>query len=341
MPSLAAALLHSTVVPQNPVNGADRRLRRAPAHKSGSAPNQCDSGSSPREECGFAQQYCDRRQSYRLGFPGGGGPRETDQRCGRAGGNTAGGQLTIGGFYCFVCGGSSRELSKRFFHSSHIFDMISNATSVVVGRCSANSSFRLSRVISTCSGVSLPIFFLGCLPSSAAIAEVSPFADLGRIDALRTQIRSALTWGGRYIVSRQVDKFLRRRDQTPARRTTRSWRFGNAVVYRTTVAHDGHRWAGYGESVPSSRPAARRTRYEQLASPDSHTQGVRSPFIQLAVPKLKMTPMLLGKTRYPPGRIVPGSCALPAEEGRFCRFCGNSWHVPLRSDPTGNQLVGG
>ena len=34
MPSLAAVLLHLTVVPQNPVNGADRRLRRTAAHKS-------------------------------------------------------------------------------------------------------------------------------------------------------------------------------------------------------------------------------------------------------------------------------------------------------------------
>ena len=146
------------------------------------------------------RQYCNRRQSCRLGFPGGGGPRETDQCCGRAGGNAAGSQLRKGGFSCFVCSGSSRDLLKRFSNSSRIFDMTSEA------------SFRLSRAISTCSEVSLPIFSLGCLPPRAAIAELSSFDDLGRIDALLTQIRPSLTCGGRDVVSRQVDKFLRRSD---------------------------------------------------------------------------------------------------------------------------------
>jgi len=95
----------------------------------------------------------------------------------------------------------------------------------------------------------------------AGIAELSPFGDLGRIDALLTQIRPSFACGSRNIASGKMDKFLGRSNRTPSRRTTRPWLLGDVVVHRTIVVHDAYRWVRHGESVPSSRSAIRRTCY--------------------------------------------------------------------------------
>jgi len=175
--------------------------------------------------------------------------------------DAAGGQLPIAGFYCFVCGGSSRELSERFFNSSCIFDMIYNATSVVARRWFVNSSFRLSLVISTCSGVSLPIFSPGCLPSSTPASRSFRHSMIWDEWMPCSRRHPPLACGNRNVVSGKVDKFLGRSNRTPTRRTTRSWPLEDVVVHWTIVVYDADRWVGHGKLVPSTRPAIRRTCY--------------------------------------------------------------------------------
>ena len=126
------------------------------------------------------------------------------------------GELTVSAFHCLVCGGSSRELLERLSNSSCIFDMISNAISVVTRR-------RVRRLQLPPKPGDLDLLrgeFADLLPGLFAlqhprITELAPLGDLGRINALLTQIRSSRIRGDRDLVRGKVDEFLRRGERAP------------------------------------------------------------------------------------------------------------------------------
>ena len=175
--------------------------------------------------------------------------------------DAAGGQLPIAGFYCFVCSGSSRELSERFSNSSCIF-LHDLQRHVPRGQALVRQlQFRFQPGDLGLFWGELANLLPGLLAlEHARIAQLSPFDDLGRMDALLTQT-PPLACGNRNVVSGKVDKFLGRSNRTPPRRTTRSWPLEDVVVHWTIVVYDADRWVGHGKLVPSTRPAIRRTCY--------------------------------------------------------------------------------
>lgn len=102
-----------------------------------------------------------RRQSCHPRLPVRCRPGKTDLLGGRAGGDTAAGELPVGAIDCLVCGGLPRELLGRPSNRSRIIDLISNATSVVTRRWSVDSSCRRSRAIANSYAARETSFFAG------------------------------------------------------------------------------------------------------------------------------------------------------------------------------------